>query len=189
MRGGWGTMPSSGRSRREILTYGVGVLGALCIPGTAWGARSSARSLTLYSVHTGEEVTAEYAVGDTYDPDALAAFARVLRDFRTGETHPIDPTVLDIVHAVGRMVGGGDAFHVVSGYRSPETNEWKRRQRRHSGVAKDSLHMYGRALDVFLPRRELAQLRRAALTLEAGGVGYYPRSGFVHLDSGTFRTW
>jgi len=170
-----------------MLRLGMGVLGVACLPRAAWAARTPARSLTLYSIHTGEAVSADYAYGGRYQRDALAAMSRLLRDHRTGEVYPVDPAVLDILHGVAALLATREPFHVVSGYRSPETNEWKWRQGH--GVARDSFHLYGRAIDVFLPRGELGQLRRAALTLDAGGVGYYPRSGFVHVDSGPVRTW
>jgi uncharacterized protein YcbK (DUF882 family) len=170
-----------------MLRMGLGLAGALCMPQVALAARTPARSLTLYSIHTGEIASAEYLVGGRYQQDALDAFAHLLRDHRTGDVHPIDPAVLDILFEVAGMVESREAYHVVSGYRSRQTNEWKWRHGR--GVARDSFHLYGRAVDVYLPRRELRDLRRAALTLEAGGVGYYPRSGFVHVDTGPVRMW
>lgn len=177
-------------SRRDALALGGTVaLGLLLGPATARAALPSTRSLSFYAMHTGEELTADYCVDGRYQPQELRAIARVLRDHRTDQVHAIDPTVLDIVHAVRRMVGSQDAIHVVSGYRSPETNEMKRRRSRWSGVAKDSYHLYGKAIDLIVPDADMRQVRRAAIALEAGGVGYYPRSGFVHLDCGPFRTW
>lgn len=181
---------SHGCSRREALALGGTVaLGLLLGPKVARAALPSTRSLSFYAMHTGEELTADYCVDGRYQPQELRAIARILRDHRTDQVHAIDPMMLDIVHAVRRMVGSQDTVHVVSGYRSPETNEAKRRRSRWSGVAKDSYHLYGKAIDLILPNRDMRQVRRAALALESGGVGYYPRSGFVHLDCGPFRTW
>lgn len=188
MRGSVDGMPSErGHSRRGMLRWGLAVMGTLALPRPARAARVPSRSLTLYSIHTGEMLRADYFVRGEYERGALDAISQLLRDYRTGDVHPIDPAVLDILHAVAGMVGSEEPFHVVSGYRSPETNAWKWRHGR--GVARDSFHLYGRAVDVFLPRRELAHLRRAALALGAGGVGYYPRSGFVHVDTGPVRIW
>lgn len=187
---GWWGGTSRRCSRREALALGgTFALGLLVAPATARAARPSSRSLSFYAMHTGEEITADYFVNGRYQPEGLRAIARVLRDHRTDEIHPIDPGVLDILHAVRRMVGSQDAIHVVSGYRSRATNEMKRQSSRWSGVAKDSYHLYGKAIDVILPNRDMRQVRRAAIALQAGGVGYYPRSGFVHLDCGPFRTW
>jgi uncharacterized protein YcbK (DUF882 family) len=181
---------SRGCNRREALAFGGTLaLGWLLGPTTARAALPATRSLSFYALHTGEELTADYCVDGRYQPQQLQAIARVLRDHRTDQIHDIDPAVLDIVHAVRRMVDSREAIHVVSGYRSPETNEMKRRQSRWSGVAKNSYHLYGQAIDVILPDADVRQVRRAGMALQAGGVGYYPRSGFVHLDCGPFRTW
>ncbi len=176
------------RSRREVLRIGLGmVFGSVGVPAMGRAASPSGRRVTVYAIHTGEAVSVEYAVGGQYCADALEAVSRVLRDHRTGEIHPIDPGVLDVLHEVAALVDSRAAFHVVSGFRSATTNE--RKWRRGRGVARNSLHRCGRAVDVFLPGCELDRLRRAALSLGAGGVGYYPRSGFVHLDTGPVRSW
>lgn len=181
---------SQGCSRREAFALGgTFALGFLLAPGLARAALPSNRSLSFYAMHTGEELTADYFVNGRYQPQELQAIAHVLRDHRTDQIHDIAPEVLDIVHAVRRMVGSRDAIHVVSGYRSPETNEMKRRRSRWSGVAKNSYHLDGKAIDLILPDSDMRQVRRAGIALQAGGVGYYPRSGFVHLDCGPFRTW
>jgi len=176
------------RSRRELLRLGLGVaLGSVGVPALGRATSPSDRRVTLYAIHTGEAVSVEYVVGGRYCPDALEAVSRVLRDHRTGKIHPVDPGVLDVLHEVAALVDSRAAFHVVCGFRSATTNEWK--WRHGGGVARNSLHRYGRAVDVFLPGCELDGLRRAALRLGAGGVGYYPRSGFVHLDTGPVRSW
>lgn len=174
-------------TRRGFLRLGAGaILGGVALPHPAATA-GRPRWVSLYAVHTGEAVSAEYAAGERYHPDALEAISWLLRDHRTDEAYPVDPGVLDVLHGVADLLETRTAFHVVSGYRSRATNEWKRRLGH--GVAENSYHLSGRAVDVFLPGRDLARLRRAALSLEAGGVGYYPRSGFVHLDTGPIRRW
>jgi uncharacterized protein YcbK (DUF882 family) len=113
--------------------------------------------------------------------------AHFLRDHRNDERHEIDPTLLDVLHTVREAAGGGAVYHVISGYRSPETNA--RLREKSGGVARNSLHMQGRAIDVRLPGVETSRLRDVALLLELGGVGYYRESDFVHLDTGRVRTW
>jgi uncharacterized protein YcbK (DUF882 family) len=145
------------------------------------------RSLALEHTHTGERLGVLYAVGDRFVPAALDALAHLLRDHRTGEKHPIDPALFDQLHALQSITRSGEAFRVISGYRSPHTNTMLRS--RSSGVAKASLHLEGRAIDVRLPGVALADLRDAARSLRAGGVGYYPESDFVHVDTGRVRSW
>lgn len=177
-------------TRRDLLKAGGALaLGWMLGPELAEAARAPVRTLSLYSIHTGESVRADYFVDGRYQRSELEALAQVMRDHRTGTIHPIDPAVLDIMFAVRRALGTPEAFHLVSGYRTPQTNEGKRRGRRRSGVAKNSFHLYGKAVDLYVPSRDLTQVRRVALALRGGGVGYYPRSGFVHLDSGPVRTW
>jgi uncharacterized protein YcbK (DUF882 family) len=176
-------------TRRDLLRWGALALGAACVPKRAWAARDrTVRSVSLYSVHTGESLRADYCVDGHYQDDVLRQVAWVLRDHRTDQVHPIDPEVLDVLGSVRAAVASSAPFHVVCGYRSPETNALRHLESPRS-VAVDSFHIYGRAVDVYLPQRDLRQLRRAALALGAGGVGYYPRSGFVHLDNGPSRTW
>jgi uncharacterized protein YcbK (DUF882 family) len=145
------------------------------------------RSLSLYSINTGERLAVEYCVRGRYLPDALRAVDELLRDHRTDTVHPIDPKLLDLLFAVRRRLETTSAFEVLSGYRSPETNALKRRT--HRGVAKNSFHLQGRAVDVIMPGRSIRSIRDSALRLARGGVGYYPRSGFVHLDTGPVRQW
>jgi uncharacterized protein YcbK (DUF882 family) len=145
------------------------------------------RTLGLRHLHTGETLHVEYAVGETYLPDALAAVNRLLRDFRTGDVHPIDPGLLDLLHRVARRLDTHQSFEVISGYRSPVTNAALRR--RSEGVAARSLHMVGQAIDIRVAGVDLVMLRAAALDLKGGGVGYYPASNFVHVDTGRLRHW
>jgi uncharacterized protein YcbK (DUF882 family) len=181
-------MDQTFRGRRDVLKLaGALAAGTLFGAPTASAARIPDRALTLYSTHTGERLVVEYCAKGRYRPDALHAVSRLLRDYRTDETHPIDPSLLDQLHALRGALGAREPYHVVCGYRSPETNARKHQEGR--GVALHSLHLEGRAVDVFLPDRDLHELHAAALKLAAGGVGYYPHDGFVHLDTGPARTW
>jgi uncharacterized protein YcbK (DUF882 family) len=128
-----------------------------------------------------------YAAGDAYLSEALARVNWFLRDFRNGESRAIDPQLLDQLHALSAVTGARTPYEVISGYRSPATNELL--QRRGGGVATHSLHLEGRAIDVRLADVPLADLRDAATSMRAGGVGYYAQSQFVHLDTGRVRRW
>jgi uncharacterized protein YcbK (DUF882 family) len=168
---------------------------AMLLPAVAvispWNlARASAteRTLAFHHTHTGENLTLVYHDGADYLPDALDAVSHLLRDFRSEETHPIDPALLDILSQVRSMTGEHGTFEVISGYRSPATNSMLRRKGS-GGVAKRSLHMQGKAIDVRLTGVDSVQLRKASIALAGGGVGYYSKSDFVHLDTGRFRTW
>jgi uncharacterized protein YcbK (DUF882 family) len=145
------------------------------------------RELAFYCVHTGEELNIDYFVGGRYEPDALEAIDHLLRDYHNDEICQIDPRVLNQLYDLRRALGSTEAFHVFSGYRSPATNE---SYRRISGrVAEHSYHMTGQAIDIQLPGRDIRQLRNIAVAMRAGGVGYYPSEGFLHLDSGPIRRW
>lgn len=145
------------------------------------------RTLAFRHTHTGESLAIAYASGDSYLPEALARVNWFLRDFRSGESRAIDPQLLDQLHALSALTGSRAPYEVISGYRSPATNEAL--QRRGGGVATYSLHLEGRAIDIRLADVALADVRDAALSLRAGGVGFYPQSQFVHLDTGRVRRW
>ena len=117
----------------------------------------------------------------------MAAINRHLRDFRTGDEHVIDPALLDLLHRLRLTLGAEHPFEVISGYRSPKTNQMLREKS--NGVAASSLHMAGKAIDIRVADVTLAALRTAAIDLRAGGVGYYPESQFVHVDTGRVRMW
>lgn len=144
--------------------------------------------ISLYNTHTSEslEVTYRDRTGE-YDLAALERINWLLRCHYSDEVREIDVRTIEFLSLVDQKLGGNRDFHVISGYRSPAYNEWLRQEGR--GVAKRSLHLEGKAIDVRIPGVKLAALRRAALSLEYGGVGYYPSTEFVHLDSGRFRTW
>ncbi len=152
-------------------------------------ARGEDRTLSLYHTHTRERATITFKRNGVYDRNALRQLNHFLRDWRNDKPTNMDPQLFDIVWEVYRQVGSREPVHIVSSYRSPETNNMLRR--RSSGVAKNSLHMQGKAMDFFIPGVSAAQLRAAGLRVQAGGVGFYPTSGspFVHLDTGTVRHW
>lgn len=145
------------------------------------------RDLAFVSLHTGERLSTTYARAGRYLPEALHEIDHVLRDWRSGEAVAMDRGLLDLLFALRRKVGSTAPLEIISGYRSPKTNA--RLSAKNSGVAKRSLHMRGMAVDLRLPDRELKLLHRAARELEAGGVGLYSRSGFIHVDTGRVRTW
>ena len=148
------------------------------------------RILAFNHTHTRERIDLAYAINDQYVPDALKTLNRFLRDHYSGTVGQMDPQLFDLLHQVRQALGGTSlpAFEVISGYRCPETNSHLRNSRG-GGVAKRSLHMEGKAIDVRLPGVPLAELRDAAISLEAGGVGYYPSEQFVHIDTGKVRRW
>lgn len=147
-----------------------------------------ARALAMAHTHTGERLQLVYAQDDRYLPEALGMLNRFLRDHYSGQVGQIDPQLFDLLYRVRGLLGGSSEFEVISGYRCPETNQ-RLRETRGGGVASRSLHMDGRAIDVRLRGVPLAELRDAALSLRAGGVGFYPREQFVHIDTGRPRSW
>jgi uncharacterized protein YcbK (DUF882 family) len=170
----------------------TGLLGSfgLLVRRRAWAARPKIRgerSLSFESLHTGERLSAPYWSGHGYLPDALGAIAHVLRDHRTNASHPIDPNLLDLLHALAQRLDRPPAFQVISGYRSPVTNASLAAAS--EGVATHSLHMQGMAIDIRMQGVRTVRIREAALALRAGGVGYYPKSDFVHVDTGRVRFW
>jgi uncharacterized protein YcbK (DUF882 family) len=145
------------------------------------------RRIALLNLHTDERLDIEYFRDGVYVAEALSAIEVLLRDFRSGERHAIDPRLMDYLVQVAHTAGVDPAFSVISGYRSPQTNA--RLHEQSTGVAQHSLHMEGRAIDVRIAGVDCADLAAHALGLKRGGVGYYRSSDFVHLDTGAFRTW
>ena len=177
-------------SRRRALGLLAGAAVGLAFNQTlgAAGAPVAAdRSLAFLHTHTGEALEVTYAGAKGYLAKGLTRVNEFLRDFRTSEVHEIDPRLLDLLHKLAHSVGASEPFHVISGYRSPRTNSVLRAHS--SGVAKYSLHMEGKAIDIRLPGTRLTQVRDSARALAIGGVGYYPGSNFVHIDTGRVRTW
>lgn len=175
--------------RRRFLRCGAGLASVAAAPLLALPARAAtARTLALAHTHTRERIELVYAVGGEYLPDALAALNRFLRDHYSGEVGTMDPPLFDLLHALQQRLGRSGPYEIISGYRCAATND-KLRAKGGGGVASQSLHMQGRAIDVRLPGVPLAELRDAALSLRAGGVGYYADSRFVHVDTGRVRRW
>jgi uncharacterized protein YcbK (DUF882 family) len=146
------------------------------------------RSIELHNTHTNEAVSVIYRRGEEYQEQALASLRNLMRDHRNGETHDIDPALYDQLHDLALAAHCPPRFEIISGYRSPESNS-AMASRPGSGVAKHSLHMEGRAIDVRLHGCSCADLRDLALAAKRGGVGYYRKSDFVHIDTGRVRTW
>ena len=174
--------------RRQFLQLGAGLLLAQRALGEpAYPAPAPRRRLALRNLHTDEVLDLDYSSGGVYLPDAMTRIVWVLRDFRTGEQHQIDPGLLDSLYDLAAALRVDPVFEVISGYRSAQSNELLRGQS--SGVALRSLHRDGRAIDVRLAGIDCADLADGALALGRGGVGYYRRSDFVHLDTGLPRSW
>jgi uncharacterized protein YcbK (DUF882 family) len=167
------------------------VLGAIVCSGSDRAAESASppeHHLRLYHTHTGEHIDLVYRRGDQYLPEAEAQLDHFLRDHRTGDIKHYDPHVFDILSDLAAAVGHPNAeIDIICGYRTPWSNEFLRA--RSAGVAKNSQHMQAHAIDIRIPGVDTLTLRNAALALGRGGVGYYPRSAFVHVDTGRVRTW
>lgn len=184
-------------SRRKFLGFGALVAGTVAVSSVAKPASAAifsrgtqfdgARKISFRNTHTGETFSGVYRVGDKYLPDAFDRINIVLRDFRSNELFPIDPRVMDIIFSVHQMTQKPEPYEILSGYRCPKTNAGLRSAS--EGVAKNSLHMTGQAIDLRLPGFSTKQVRNLAISLKAGGVGYYPKSDFVHMDTGDVRTW
>lgn len=183
--------PAVGLSRRDLLGIGALALGSCLVPQALMASLSPRvsfeKSLSLYNLHTGEKLEAVYWSEGLYVLETLTDINHILRDFRTGEVKPIDTGLLDLLHSLRELLGSSDVLHVVSGYRSPETNA--RLREASGGVAFQSLHMEGKAIDIRLPGYDLDSLHKAAVSLRGGGVGYYPGPEFVHVDTGRVRYW
>lgn len=179
-------------ARRDFLRVGAAALGVGAVAGISGPAfastvKTGGKSVTFRNLHTGERLSAEFWANGNYVPDALQAVKHVLRDYRNGEEHVIDPKLLDLLHTLQDKLGSRAEIQVISGYRSPASNAAM--HERSSGVAKKSLHMAGQAIDIRLADVPLSHLHQTALALQAGGVGYYPSLDFVHVDTGRVRHW
>ena len=157
--------------------------------GFATAAQAETRSLKLYYTHTGEKAEIVFKRNGRYDQAGLKKLNRFLRDWRRNEPTKMDPRLFDLIWEVYRQTGTREYIHVISAYRSPQTNEMLRRTR--GGQAKKSQHMLGKAMDFYIPGVKLSKLREIGFKVQGGGVGYYPKSGspFVHLDVGSVRAW
>jgi len=174
--------------RRRFLASASAVAACFIVrPARATVETRGARRLCLTNLHTGESCSADYWAGGEYLSSGLDNIAKVLRDHRNGSTHPIDPKLLDLLHALQGALETAAPFQVISGYRSPESNA--KLAAAASGVAKRSMHMDGKAIDIRLPGVALGNVHKAAKALKGGGVGYYAASNFVHMDVGRVRYW
>lgn len=184
-------MEFSGRitGRRAFLGGGVASIAAIPLRPALADIGPQVRSLAFDNLHTGEKLTVDYWADGRYEPEALQAVNHVLRDFRTGDVHPIAPRLLDLLVLLRAKLDTAAPVEVISGYRSPRTNAMLRAAEAHSGVAAKSLHMQGMAIDLRIANRPLQTLHAVALAQRAGGVGYYPASDFVHVDVGRVRHW
>ncbi len=176
-------------SRRRLLKFGLLAAASYLTPSLAQAAPQTAteRMLAFHNLHTGERLQTVYWQNGVYIETALTDINFILRDHRTGDVISIDTSLLDLLHLLQLKLNTEQPFHIISGYRSPKTNAMLRRQGRK--VAKKSMHMKGRAIDLRIPTRSTKAVRRAALALRLGGVGCYPKSGFVHVDTGRVRQW
>jgi uncharacterized protein YcbK (DUF882 family) len=176
-------------SRRQFLACLGGTIAAASFadPAAASLIAPEARTLAFNNLHTGERAKVEYWADGQYLPDALKQVNFILRDFRNGEIHPIEPRLLDLLSQLHASLGTSQPFEVISGYRSPATNAMLRNEGH--GTASKSLHMQGQAIDIRLADSLLSDVHRAAVSLRAGGVGFYPGPDFVHVDVGRVRYW
>ena len=175
-------------NRRSVLIVGAAfALGGLPLRANAKVEPEKQRTIAFHNLHTGEHLRTTYWAEGRYIAPALKDIDFVLRDFRTGDVASVDLRLLDLLHLLRNRMESSEPFHVISGYRSPKTNATLAQQS--GGVAKKSLHMKGMAADVRLPGRALSDLKHAAVSLKLGGVGYYPKSDFIHMDVGRVRYW
>lgn len=185
------SIPPRGISRRDFIRLGpvttaAAVVPTLLLAGTR-AAHPVEKKLAFYNLHTGEHLRAVYWAEGRYVPGALKDINWILRDYRRNQVKPIDLRLLDLLHALDGRLKTRQPFHIICGYRSPATNEYLRKHSR--GVAKHSMHIEGKAVDIRIPGCRLRALQRAALALHDGGVGIYPVSDFVHVDVGRVRHW
>jgi uncharacterized protein YcbK (DUF882 family) len=176
-------------SRRDFLKFaGSGLVVAACSPSLVQASLpDEPRVLALNNLHTGETLESCYFNGHRYVRSELKRLNHICRDFRRNEVHPMDKGLFDQLTRIQTLIGSEAEVQIISGYRSPATNEMLRQNS--NGVAQKSFHMMGKAFDFRLDGVPLKQVHEAALSLKAGGVGYYPRSGFVHIDTGPIRSW
>jgi len=181
-------IPSLDTNRRTFLKLSVSAALATFVPRAAIAVgRSENRTLSFYNIHTGESLTTCYRVNGKLINRAIGRISYIMRDHRTGDVKPVDPNLLDLLHHIVKAAPPPVPISIISGYRSPQTNAALRRVTR--GVAKNSLHMEGRAIDIRIPGYKTQEICEHAIELHSGGVGYYPESDFVHLDTGPVKVW
>ena len=190
---------SSMRVKVRTVAHPIVMAGETVVPGVMPDAETTAAEtpvdqkpykLRMWNMHTGESLDVVYRVGNTYIPEALDKLNYFLRDHNTQDVSNYDPKEFDVLHAMMSRLGRlNSVIDVVCGYRTPETNAALRQNSPQTGVAEHSQHMEGHAIDLRVPGVSTAQVRNAALSLHAGGVGYSPVSQFVHVDVGPVRQW
>ena len=176
----------SSRNAKIRLSAGLALFIMLALP-VYTSAASGDRILSFYNTHTHERLTVIYKNGNQYKPEALKKISAILRDHRSGDISLMDPKLMDFVYDLLTKVDNHGEVHIISGYRSPETNAKLRQKSK--GVARGSMHMKGKALDFRLPGTDTAVLRDTARAMKRGGVGYYRKSDFIQIDTGRVRNW
>lgn len=162
------------------------IAAGVLLPSSVLALSSVTRPLSFYHTHTGERISIDYSP-KTYTGSVRRALEHFLRDFRTSEIHPIDRRLLDVLATIQHFRGSHSCYEIISGYRSAKTNEVLRKKG--SGIARKSYHMQGRALDIRVEGLDIGILRDLAVKFNNGGVGFYPKSNFVHIDTGKKRLW
>jgi uncharacterized protein YcbK (DUF882 family) len=183
-------------NRRRFLGLGaaalalpfLGRLTAFASPGALDAPLPLDRGLSFYNTHTAETADLEYCQSGCLVPESIKKINHILRDTRTGDVKDIDVRLLDLLNTLARKLPTSEPFHIISGYRSPATNAYLRAHGG-GGVASNSLHLVGKAIDIRVPGVKLQDLYKAAVALKGGGEGIYPGSDFVHVDVGRVRTW
>ncbi len=177
-------------TRRQFLCNTAGIALAVSLPESLYAAVTPVpayKELSLYNLHTEEKLALRYFEQGSYVTGALREISYLLRDHRTGDVLAMDPMLLDLLYDLKGVLATEQPIQVISGYRSPKTNALLHQHSQ--GVATKSLHMQGKAIDIRIPGISSATIRKAAMSLAQGGVGYYPSSGFVHVDTGSVRAW
>ncbi len=177
-------------SRRNFLGAGITAAVASIIPTELYAAAKALqpeKTICFHNVYTLETLETTYWENGQYLPEAMSAINHIFRDIRTGKERTISKSLIDLLHDLQQDVRLDGHFHIISGYRTPRSNALLSQTKK--GVAKNSLHIYGKAVDIRLPDYSLKTLRRKAMKLRGGGVGYYPRSNFLHVDVGSVRYW
>ena len=180
-----------GITRRKILQMGLVAAASSLVPCNVFSSvadrESHERVLCLYNLYTHEKLESVYWYKGEYVPDSLVDINHILRDIRTGSEREIDTRLLDLLFTIQQKLGTKEPFQIISGYRTPQSNALLSKKKK--GVAKRSFHIYGKAADIRIPGFSTKEVRLAAMSIKGGGVGYYPRSNFVHVDVGPVRYW
>ncbi|QUM76616.1 DUF882 domain-containing protein [Moritella sp. 24] len=176
-------------TRRKVL-LGLGGLAACSVASVKVQASQSVlgvKELGFYNIHTQERDQGRFWIDGLYQEDTLDSFSQLLRDHRQNLSAPMDRRLYELLYQLNKTLNISEEFHVISGYRSPKTNQML--ASKSNAVATKSYHMRGMAIDIAIPDVKLSHLREAAISLKLGGVGYYPKSGFIHVDTGPVRIW